>query len=85
MHCKLNVTAHSVPQPRPQAPLYKLLQLCEAFLCNNMSSPIQHAVMISLVPRPSRGGGQRRPGIDCMRMRWISRKFSVKMSVKVSA
>ena len=24
--------------------------------------------MTSLVPRPSRGGGERRPGIHCMRM-----------------
>ena len=30
-----------------------------------------------------RGGGEGRPGTHCMRMRQLSREFSVKMSVKV--
>ena len=41
---------------------------CYGCACKQLQIP-GYILVLSLVPRPLRGGGERRPGIHCMRMR----------------
>ena len=57
-------------------------RVCGTFI--TFCEQLQHSLCIfSLNPRPSRGGGERRPGFHCMCMCYIPVNFTIKVSVKV--